>query len=266
VAAYRFPEFLASLENTKYPFVASATLSNKVVSFLEGTFLDAHIYPIDGVGRYYVSRVDVASSQVTVYVGDARVPLRSSATIAIPTTDSVVRLIDAVGRPSGMLLSEPTRLAVLAGWGEGSYVFESAQTEFAATCCVPIPDPGVTSVRVDSGDTASGRVWLVGENGVILDSVQKTTADGRVYEIVRVNVVGDPLYLQTLCEPESAFTPANPLRAIRVIADGFDHTCYPDTRGNFHLQANDALSLRPALRVRTTPDGLIVRVEGSALT
>ena len=39
----RYPEFIKSLEQTKYPFVPTASLSNGSVFFLEGTFLDAHL-------------------------------------------------------------------------------------------------------------------------------------------------------------------------------------------------------------------------------
>lgn len=260
-----FPEYLAALENTRYPFVPTATLSNGYVRFLEGAFLDAHIYPVDGIGRYFLSQVVVTASSLRFVIGDSQSTTRCQATIDSPPAISALQLRDSAGRPSGILLSEPTRLAAFSGWGEGTYVFEQGQTEFAVTCCVPVPDPGVTSLRTNDGASVSGRVWLVGESGVILDSTQKVSNDGKVQEIVRVNIVGDPLYLQTRCEPESAFTPVNPVRGIRILGDDFDHTCYPDESGNFNIQATPGLTSRPAFRVRTTPDGIMLRVEGSAL-
>lgn len=265
MAATRSPEFLLSQENTRYPFVPTATLSNGVVSFFEGTFLDAHIYPIDGEGRYYLSRVVVTTSLVQLYVGDAQSPQRLKATIVIPTEQETVQLVDADGRPGGVLVSSGTRLSLFSGWGNGTYDFEQKQTEFVVTCCVPIPDPGVTGIRPTGFAAATGRVWLVGENGVILDTATATSSDGSTYEVVTVHAVGDPLYLQKLCEPESAFTPVNPVRAIRVLTADGEYTCYPDARGNFNMQANDALADHPALRVRTTADGIVVRMEGTTL-
>lgn len=265
MAAIRFPEFLASLENTNYPFVPSATLSNGDVTFLEGTFLDAHIYPVDGAGRYYLSRVVVETASITIYVGDTQLPLRLSASLVLPTLQETVQLVDESGRPGGVLVSSGTRLALFAGWGTGTYDFERQQTEFAVTCCVPVPDPGVTGIKPAGYTAASGRVWLLGENGVVLDTASATDSAGHTYEVVTVHVVGDPLYLQKLCEPEAAFTPVNPVRAIRILSADEDYTCYPDSRGNFNIQANAGLVARPALRVRTTPEGIVVRAEGSSL-
>lgn len=266
MAAIRFPEFLASLENTNYPFVPAASLSNGTVSFFEGTFLDAHIYPVDGNGRYYLSRVVVETAAIAFYVGDIQSPFRLSATLPLPTGQETVQLIDDSGRPGGVLVSSGTRLAIFAGWGTGTYDFERQQTEFAVTCCVPVPDPGVTGVRPVGYQAASGRVWLLGENGVVLDASSAVDSTGAAYEVVTVHIVGDPLYLQRLCAPEDTFTPVNPVRAIRVLSSTEDYTCYPDTRGSFNIQANAGLVARPALRVRTTPQGIVVKAEGSSLS
>ena len=266
MAAVRFPEFRESLENTKYPFVPTATLDNGQVVFLEGTFLDAHIYPIDGFGRYFLSRVVVASTEVTLYVGDLQMPQRLSAVLSSPTSLQTVQLLDVDGRPGGVLVADSSRLSIFSGWGPGTYDFTREQTEFAVTCSLLTPDPGVTGIRPVGSTAATGRVWLLGDDGVILDTATEVSADGREREIIIVHAVGDPLYLQKLCEPENIFTPVNPIRAIRVVAANGSYTCYPDTRGNFNLQANDGLTPNPALRVRTTRDGIVIRLEGSSST
>lgn len=259
----RFPEFIASLENTKYPFLPTAKLSNGRVSFLEGTFLDAHLYAIASTGRYYISKVVVQSDQFTIYVGDSADPERLSATVAIPTVDNVLQLKDVHGRPGGVLVSEAVRLALVSAWGVGTHTFERGQTEFCVTCQMPVPDPGVTGLRLESGEILSGRVWLIGEDGVMLRTEQSTDRDGNPVMRLRADVIGDPLYLQKLCNPDELFTPANPIRIIRVINGATTYDCEPDAYGNFNIQMNDALAADAALRIRTTSEGIVFSVEGS---
>jgi hypothetical protein len=258
-----FPEFLASLEDTKYPFLPTASLSNGRVSLLEGTFLDAHLYSVNSSGRYYISKVVVSSDRFTLYLGDSRDAERLSATATIPLTDGVLRLTDVHGRPGGVLVSEPDRLALVSAWGVGTHVFERAQTEFCVTCQMPIPDPGVSGFRLESGEILSGKVWLVGEDGVVLRTETVLDRHGNEVSRLRVDVVGDPLYLQRLCNPDELFVPINPIRVIRVINGDTTYDCEPDVYGNFNLQMNDALAADAALRIRTTADGIVLNIEGS---
>lgn len=260
----RFPEFRASLESTTYPFVPTASLHNGQVGFLEGTFLDAHLYAVNSSGRCYISQVVVQSDQFTIYVGDATDATRLSAVSPIPLTQGVLQLVDGYGRPSGVLVSEPSRLALLAAWGLGTHVFEQAQTEFCITCQMPIPDTGVSGFRLESGEILSGRIWLIGEDGVMLRTERTTDAAGNNWWLLRVDVVGDPLYLQRLCDDASLFVPVNPIRTIRVCHNGnFLYDCLPDEYGNFNIQMNDALAADAALRIRTISDGVVFQVEGS---
>ena len=262
----RFPEFLASLENTRYPFVPTASLSNGNVAFLEGTFLDAHIYAIGGTDRYYISKVEVSSNQFVIVIGDSGTATRLTGTVPIPIVDSVVRLVDNNLRSGGVLVSESSRLALLAGWGIGTYTFERAQSEFCVTCQMPIPDPGVTSFRLEDGNVFSGQVWWVGDDGVVLSVETATDKNGESYDVVRVDVVGDPLFLERLCKPQSLFKPIMPIRKIRIINGDNIHDCTPNEQGNFNLQMNDALAADAALRVRTTSEGIVIEVAGSTPT
>lgn len=259
----RFPEFLASLEDTKYPFLPTASLSNGRVGFLEGTFLDAHLYAVASSGRYYVSRVVVQSDRFTIVVGDDTDPERLSTSATIPVTDGVLQLTDANGRPGGVLVSEPSRLALLSAWGVGTHTFERAQTEFCVTCQMPVPDPGVTGLRLETGEILSGRVWLVGEDGVVLRTITDTDRNGNPVQRLRIDVVGDPLYLQKLCNPDDLFTPINPIRTVRILNGETIYDCEPDEYGNFNIQMNDALAADASLRIRTTPEGIVFSVEGT---
>ena len=263
MAGIRHPEFIKELENTKYPFIPTAKLSNGTSAFLEGTFLDAHLYSVTGTGRYYISKVDVASDSVKITIGDSKEATRLTGEISMPVTEGIVRLVDVYGRSGGLLVSEPSRLSLLAAWGVGSHRFEQGQTEFCVTCQMPVPDPGVTALRLDTGEILSGKVWLIGEDGVVLRTELTTDKRGNTVELLRIDVVGDPLYLQRLCNPESLFTPVNPIRVLRIKQGDYTYDCEPDDQGNFSIQMNDATAADAALRVRTTPEGLVITVEGS---
>jgi len=259
----RHPEYRKELENTKYPFVPTASLSNEVVSFFEGTFLDAHIYAVTGTSGYYISRVAITSSAIQIHIGDSAEAELLSGTIDLPITSEIVRLVDNFGRSAGLLVSSIDRLAVLTTWGIGSQSFEASQTAFCVTCCMPVPEIGVTAIQLENGDLLSGKVWLVGDDGVVLQTVQKTDKNGNEVNLLQINVVGDPLFLQKLCNPEDLFTPVNPVRTIRVVQGDVSYECDADAFGNFNIQMNDSLAADAALRIRTTPEGIVFNVEGS---
>ncbi len=263
MAQRRHPEFIDSFESTKYPFVPTATLSNGTSSYLEGTFLDAHFYATAGSESYYISSVTNTASDITILIGDLTAADRLTGTVNLPIVDSDVRFVDTNGRPGGVLISEPSRLAVLSSWGVGEHKFSKNQTEFCVTCQVPSANLGVTGIAA-SGGVVSGKVWLLGEDGVVLSSEQKTNSEGKTIEIIRVDVVGDPQFLQRLCESDNLFEPVRPIKTIRVCDNtGFCYDCTPDEQGNFNLQMNDSLAADTALRIRTTPEGIVVLVEGS---
>lgn len=257
------PEFRNELEDTKYPFVATASLSNGVDSFLEGTFLDAHIYAVTGTSRYYISKVIVTSSSIEIKIGDSNESERLTGTIAIPVTATAVQLKDEYERSAGILVSEPVRLALLSSWGVGEHTFEQGQTEFCVTCCMPVPEVGVTGLRLETGEILAGKVWLMGGDGVVIRKTQKENKQGDSVDLIQLDVVGDPLSLQKLCNTEELFTPVNAIRAIKVIQGDAEYTCDADETGNFSIQMNDSLVNDAALRIRTTPEGIVFNVEGS---
>ena len=263
MTSIRFPEFIRSLEDTKYPFIPSASLTNGTVSLFEGTFLDAHIYAVPGTSRYYISGVTLTLDKCTITIGDEFTPnvLTGEIQVPFPVNTEVILLTNAYGRSGGLLLSDSARLSLLLAWGAGTQNFERAQTEFCVTSQVPIPDPGITGFRLASGEIVSGHVWFFGDDGVIWSTE---------LDVLQLNAVGDPLYLQRLCDSvsdDSAFVPVNPIRVIRVVhGNNLSYDCAPDAQGNFNIQMNDALVADPALRIRTTPTGIVLEVAGSVPT
>jgi hypothetical protein len=262
----RHPELLRSLRTTKYPFTPTSSLSNGSVFFVEDTFLDAHIYSVAGSGRYYISQVTVQSDKFTIYVGNIDNPLLLSGTVSLPVSATSIRLTDSYGRPGGVLITTPERIALLSTWGVQTHTFELSQTEFCVTCQVPFSNNGVNGIRTNSTDLVSEKVWLVGEDGVVLRTDNYVDKSGNNVNVIRVDIVGDPLNLQRLCNPADLFVPINPIRIIRVVNGDYTYDCEPDEQGNFNIQMNEGLVSDPALRIRTTPVGIVFSVEGSLLT
>ena len=266
MAGIRHPEFIDELESTKYPFVPTATLTNGVDSFLEGTFLDARLYAISGSRRYYISKVTVSSSSIIIQIGDIDEANRMTGEVALPISNDNVELIDSYGRPAGVLVSDSIRLSLLAGWGVGEHTFTRDMTEFCITCQVSVPGVGVSGIEYLEGNVISGKVWLLGEDGVHIRTEESTDSEGNPITVLRFDIVGDPLFLKRLCDPAELYNPINPIRTLRIVQGTYTYDCQADETGNFNIQMNDAFAADAALRVRTTEAGILFQVEGTTDT
>ncbi len=252
-------EWRAQNDTTRYPFSPQATLASRDGRVLvEGTFLDASLYPVGGREGAYLSRVSVTHQEVTVWVGDAGSSARCSGTFDLIRPDDLVALADADGRPAGVLVSESARLGVFQSWGVGDHDFTRADSEFCVGCCTPTPEAGLRGIRLPSGEVLSGEVWLLGDDGVVLRSSQEVV-DGREVTVVRVDVVGDPLFRRRLCSPDELFATPSYVKTLRVVHAGGTFDCAPDEYGNVRLAEGDAGTV---LRVRATAGGLIVGMAG----
>jgi hypothetical protein len=230
------------------------------VQLSSGVFLDAVFFPIGGGERLRLSKVIVTHADVTVYIGDQLNAQLASGVFNLPTPPDTLTFYDAYGRPAGFVVSTSVRLGELSGWGAGTYEFEADATEFVATACVPTPEAGVRGVLLDDGTVLAGDVWLVGGSGVVLRADQY---DGQW--VVRVDVVGDPLYRRKLCEiaDSSLFTTPNFIRSV-TFADAHQTVVVkPDAAGNIYMTANNALAADTVLRVHPTPGGNVIEAVGT---
>ena len=257
----RHPEWRSSLEDTKYPFEPSATLVNSSgTAVLPDSFLDAHFYPIGAKDRLYLSAVVVTTDLVTFRIGDSVSTNVASGSVTITGTSDTVRLLDSYGRPAGIIVSEANRLGIFRAFGIGEHVFTREQTAFVATVCMPTPQIGVRGIVIPDGTLFTGPVWFVGEDGVIVSKeavLAPATCDTEVqtHDVIRVDVVGDPLFRRRLCVPTDLFTTPNFVKKIRIVSGSEEWVCTPDEHGYFYVQGNDSLAGDPALRVRTTTRG-----------
>lgn len=267
-----YPEWRDEQEPTNYPFGDQATLVNAAGdTLLAGTLLDAHLYPIGGKEGIYLSQVDINFSTVTVTIGDKYNDNLASGSFRLTAPGNLIKLRDAYGRPAGVLVSESIRLAIMQSWGIGLHVFTPDQTEFAASCCMPTPEIGVRGVVLEDGSLFTGQVFIVGSDGVVISKEEvimpvRCGQASQLVPVIRVDVVGDPLFRRRLCTPHTLFVTPNPVRKIRVINGDRIYECVPDQLGNLTIQMNDNLASDTALRVHQTPEGLIIEAVGSKTT
>ena len=259
----RHPEYIDSLESTKYPFIPTASLSNGDATLLEGTFLDASIYAVAGAGRYYISSVVVTSGSITIHVGDPSQSRLLTGEIPLPISVASVPLVDSFGRSGGILVSDPSRLSLMSAWGIGTHNFELRDTEFCVGCQILISDPGVSGIRLPDGSVVTGKVWIVGDDGVQVSAESYLDAEGSVTDAIRIDIVGDPLFLQRSCSSQENYAPISAVRTIRVVDAVQEYDCEADDTGNFNLQMNNSLAEDAALRIRSTDRGIYIGVEGS---
>lgn len=251
-----FPEFRDEQSASRYPFADSATLQSDAgadIQIAPTTFIDASFFIIGGAQRVYISSIVVAPQSVVITVGDAELAARAATTYSplSPPADGVLLFTDQYGRPVGMLLSTPTELARFAGWGTGTYTFSLEQTEFVSSVVIPANEPGVRAVQPATKQFLTGDIWLVGDQGVVLRQ------DGP--SVIRVDIVGVPLFRRFLCEPQSEDFPTK--RYLKTI-----NGCGPDEFGNFTFTATNQAVADSVLRVYADGETIVIDTVGRSVT
>lgn len=287
----RHPEWRPSLAGTKYPFAPSMELTNSDGILLpEEGLIDAHLYPIGGKDGIYLSQLNISNEFVTFYIGDSSnstiasgsLNLRSLLASPSDKRGTIVQLSDAHERPAGILVSSVIGMAAFGTLGNGKFTFQQTQTEFAATVCMPTPEIGVRGVILPDGtlmpEALSDELWFVGGDGITLTyelntSSSKCTTALDVFPTIRIDAVGDPLFLRMLCSGTEGFATPSFIKTIRVkndikgCEDEGAETWDIDLKerdGRLFIQGNDNLAAHASLRVRTTAEGTIeVVVAGS---
>ena len=228
-----FPDFRDEQADSRYPFVDTATLTatDNTTVIPRNTFYDACLFCINGSSNSYISSIVISSQLVTINISDAEntdIAATSFAPkpIQAPETGALA-LLDVYNRPAGTLVIDRERLTVFAGWAEGTYEFEPAATEFAATTSIPANEPGVRGLLKPDNTILTGDVLLVGDGGVVLRHVGIRNNE----HIIRVDIIGVPLYQRFVCLPFERFTPKTFIRTI--------NDCPPDEYGNFILTATE---------------------------
>jgi len=243
-----FPQFRDEQSDSKYPFADHTTLTaNTGIKIDNDMFLDASFFGIGMAARAYISSVVVTTQIVTITIGDVTAAERVSGSYSVfdPPADGVIKFTDAYGRPAGILLAaeDICNLTRFSAWPVGRHSFTLAATEFVATVVIPANEPGVRALTPEPQQLQTGDVWLVGNNGVVL------TAESD--HVIRVDIVGEPLFRRALCEDAFLFLAKSSLRTI--------NGCGPDEYGNFTITATNKNVTSPAIRVY--PDNNVLKID-----
>lgn len=231
----------------RYPFADTANLqSNDGRSIPPDVFLDASLYPIGSGPRLFLAAITIATSQITFSLSDVTYTTLATAAFDPLAPPSLLQFTDQYGRPAGILVAQPSLLNQFRTWPVGRHTFPLGATEFVASCVIPTPEPGVRGILTETGDLLTGDVWLVGDRGVVL----RRDDDGAI----RIDVVGDPLYIRQLCEQVDRFS--SPL-FVRTI-NGYP----PDKHGNFNLTVGSNRATKTVIRIYPAGDGLTIEAVG----
>lgn len=268
MARIKHPQWQASHQGNKYPFADSATLQNNEGMFIPETlFTDAVFYPIGGKERLYLSKIVITHEKAQLYLGDAEVSELASSEFSLLNPPSNALFVDGYGRPAGMAVSEPTRLASLQSWTVGTHNFSESQTPFAATCCIPTPQLGVRGILLDDGSVLTGDVYIVGQDGVVLsnETVVSTSPgcirNSATYAILRINIVGDPLFKRKECG--NLFEETQFLQLLVVEAGNCRVECGPNARGDFQITGGNQETPNPVLRIKKYPEKNAILIEAA---
>jgi hypothetical protein len=254
------PEWRDDQQATGWPFSLDVKPSNQAGYFIpDSTFLDAAFYPVGGTVGLYISSIAVASGLVTITVSDSGINGLATGSFSLLNPPSLIDFFDSFGRPAGVIVSDPTRLAVFQAWATGTQTFTADQTEFVATVYQPSPEIGFRGFVLADGSLVTGDIWLVGDDGVVVRN-----DPGNPEPVIRVDAVGDPLFARRLCQPDNLFVTPRYVQQIKVISGNGTFTVTPDQTGNFEISVGSNLATDVALRVRTTNSGLVFEVMGSS--
>lgn len=264
-----FPEWRKQNEPTRYPFAEHATLRNEADRVLiEGTFLDAALYPIGADAGLFVSTVVITFQKVVITLATPTQPAVATGEFPLVGAPDEVVFVDPFGRPAGVIVTEGRRLGLFQSWGVGTHEFLRDQTEFAASCVFPTPEVGVRGVRLESGELFVGDVWLVGDDGVVFRVEDETvpvpgTCATRTLRVIRMDVVGDTLFRRRLCQPNNLFETPRFVRTVRVVGPNMTFDLIPDAAGNVQMTAINDLAADTVVRINNKPEGVEISAVGT---
>ena len=265
MAKIRDREWRDEHEDSNYPFEDRATLVSSLGQILlSGTFLDAAIYPSGVEGTLFISQIVVTNTDITVILATEQIEEVCRGTFALDALPDEVRLTDPFGRSAGVLVSDALHLSVFQAWPTGTHEFGIDAAPFVAAVVFATPGNYVQGFLLDDGSVVSGEVWLVGGLGVILSHRQHIDDQGRVFEVVRADAIGDALFKRRLCSPGLFQTPRF-LKKVVVQKGGRKHTLLPNDFGDVQITVGSQLAPSTILRVYPDQAGITFETVGEQL-
>lgn len=234
----------------RYPFAdTSSLLANSGELLPLDVFVDASVYIVGAVEQISLRNISIGPSTTRFDIGDAVTEQLASGVFDKFNPTEVVPLSDLNGKPSGLVVLDPVAAAIFQTWDIGEHNFDLGAAEFVASCTIAMPSNYLQGIRLPSGEILAGDVWLVGKDGVVLRE-----QDGDI----RVDIVGDPLFLRKLCSPAGRFE--TPLFIERINNVG------PNQRGDFTIAVASNQASDTALRIYpTAEDTLRIEIAGKTI-
>lgn len=271
-----FPEFRDATRGIKYPFIDSASLTSNgangvdKITLPNDLFIDLSIFIPGNIGAGIIlSDIHVKQHEVLLVFGLGGGALAVSQSYCVGTIDMLQDIkdeditiplyntkIDTTGasvkdktKRVGTVVMNKLKLAYFKGLPLGNYIFNpDTSTRIVPSCLIAMPSIGVTSLSINErtqDNTVSGKVWLIGHDGVFLRT------DAHNPNTIRIDVVGDNLYKKAALGVE-VYEYAKPIRAINnVPADEF---------GGFIITTTGSSD---ALRITTDSDGITMFIAGA---
>ena len=210
----------------------------------------------------FVSSIMIGATEVIFYFSDSVTTDICSATYSKASVPDELHVEDIYGRPAGRILVNTDRIGMITAWPLGTHSFTSAATLLSPDVVMPMPEVGVRGFVLEDGEVFSGPVKFVGEDGVYFHT-DSLLLDGEVYEVLMVDVIGDPLFLRKGCGEEAALGEA-------ALNDGPFLTTIngkaPDDLGNFMIYPGDGLVDDTVVRIEPKGNGLIINLVGSKVS
>lgn len=197
-------EFVEKYENTTYPFVDSATLTDIKGEFSipKALFVDASLYPPGTKDNLYISRIIIGVNSAEIIIGEENSTKTFSGIVS--TSQDNVWIEDEYKRLVGLLCADKSRLSYLFACKTGTYIFIPKATTFSARCVFQDSGRGVSSIGSGTSDL-NGYVWLIGGDGVFLRNDNNT---------IRIDMAGEVLHKLSSCDTLTSYETKNYLRTI----------------------------------------------------
>lgn len=243
---------------SKFPFTDVSTLVSTTGLVMDpAALLDASVYPTGAEGPLYLSGIDSKDGTTRFLIsGSSGVVCEGSAV----SNSSIVRLTDEFGRDCGILIGGPDLSSFTSSIPTGLHVFEPDAAELVPSCVISRGQRQVSGFYGEDKKLVSGDVWLVGENGVLLEP-------GSSPNVISINCVGDPLFpVRTAAINGRVFSKQPALQRFQVKNNGViflnDTNLAPDTYGNLTITVAGGSDNRSILRVRPVKNGIRISLAG----
>lgn len=250
-----FPPFRNEQGASRYPFTDDSKLQASGTSFIidPACFTDASFYPIGGGDAVYLYQIVVSALNFEFFVrtSNPSVIIRGAYDWRNPPVNGVIDFYDDYGRPAGLILVDKDQMQQFSSLNVGTYNFGLSAAQFVATTFIPAKEPGVRAIQSANGASFfTGDMWLLGSDGVVV----RAETD----HIIRIDIVGVPLYKRVACDTG---TPAPPTKFLKTI-----NGCPPDEFGNFTITATEkglpAGRDDTVVRIYPTDGGLVFEAIG----